>query len=139
MNQKPDLKLLSRIFETYPDVQAVYLFGSSASGHTHAASDLDLAVVPRRPEVHSRKLNMLTNLARAGFCDVDLVFLDTDDIVLKYEAVRQNQLVYQREDFDRGTFYSEVVRKYLDFLPYLEVQRKAYRRRILGGQARGHS
>lgn len=139
MNQKPDLKLLSRILETYPDVQAVYLFGSSASGRRHAASDLDLAVVPCHRRVHSRKLDILTDLACAGFCDVDLVFLDTDDIVLKYEAVRQNQLVFQHEDFDRGTFYSEVVRKYLDFLPYLEVQRKAYRRRILGGQTRGHS
>ncbi len=79
------------------------------------------------------KLDVLADLARAGFCDVDLVFLDTDDIVLKYEAVRQNQLVYHREDFDRGAFYSLVVRQYLDFLPYLEVQRKAYRRRILSG------
>ena len=76
---------------------------------------------------------MLADLARIGLCDVDLVFLDTDDIVLKYEAVRQNQLVYQGADFDRGAYYSQVVRKYLDFLPYLEVQRQAYQRRILGG------
>jgi hypothetical protein len=139
MDKQPDVQLLRGIFKSYPDVQAVFLFGSSASGHTHAESDLDLAIVPRHPEVHSRKLDMLTELARAGFCHVDLVFLDTDDVVLKYEAVRRNQLVYQREDFDRGTYYSQVVRKYLDFLPYLEVQRKAYQRRILGGQTRGRS
>jgi predicted nucleotidyltransferase len=137
MDQKPDLKLLGHIFKRYPDVQAVYVFGSSASGHTHADSDLDLAIVPRHPKIHSRKLDMLTDLARAGFCDVDLVFLDTDDIVLKYEAVHQNKLVYHSEDFDRGAFYSQVVRQYLDFLPYLEVQRKAYQRRILVGQTRG--
>jgi predicted nucleotidyltransferase len=139
VNQKPDIQLLSSIFERYPDVQAVYLFGSLASGHTHADSDLDLAVVPRHPRVRSGKLDMLADLARVGFCDVDLVFLDTDDIVLKYEAVRQNQLVYQHADFDRGAFYSQIVRQYLDFLPYLEVQRKAYQRRILLGQTRGHS
>jgi predicted nucleotidyltransferase len=139
VNQKPDVQLLSSIFERYPDVQAVYLFGSLASGHTHADSDLDLAVVPRHPRVRSGKLDMLADLARVGFCDVDLVFLDTDDIVLKYEAVRQNQLVYQHADFDRGAFYSQIVRQYLDFLPYLEVQRKAYQRRILLGQTRGHS
>jgi predicted nucleotidyltransferase len=131
MDQKPDVDLLSRIFKTYPEIQAVYLFGSSASGQRHAESDLDLAIVPRHPQVHSRKLDILTDLARVGLEDVDLVFLDTDDIVLKYEAVRQNQLVYHREDFDRGAFYSLVVRQYLNFLPYLDVQRKAYRRRIL--------
>lgn len=56
-----------------------------------------------------------------------------DDIVLRYEAVRQNVLVYAAEDFDRGEMYSRVVRAYLDFLPYLKVQREAYKRRILHG------
>jgi predicted nucleotidyltransferase len=131
MNARPDLQLLNPIFQSYPDVQAVYLFGSSVSDRLHPDSDLDLAIVPRHSRVLSRKLDILADLARAGFCDVDLVFLNTDDIVLKYEAVRHNQLVYQSQDFDRGAFYSQVVRRYLDFLPYLEVQRKAYQRRIL--------
>jgi predicted nucleotidyltransferase len=133
MNQNLDLTLLNRLFESYSDVQAVYVFGSSAFGRRHAESDLDLAIVPRHPRLRARKLDMLADLARIGLCDVNLVFLDTDDIVLKYEAVRQNQLVYQGADFDRGAYYSQVVRKYLDFLLYLEVQRQAYQRRILGG------
>jgi hypothetical protein len=44
-------------------------------------------------------------------------------------------VVYQNERFDRGAYYSKVVRMYLDFLPYLEVQREAYKRRILNGQS----
>jgi predicted nucleotidyltransferase len=56
--------------------EAVYLFGSSASGRMHAESDLDLAVVPRHPQIVSRKLDILVDLARIGFCDVDLVFLN---------------------------------------------------------------
>jgi hypothetical protein len=130
----PDLQLLAEIFRMYPDVQAVYLFGSLAAGNVHGESDLDLAVVPRRSSIRAKKLDILADLARCGFCNVDLVFLDTDDIVLKYEAVRQNRLVYQAEDFDRGAMYSRVVRQYLDFLPYLKVQREAYKRRLLRGQ-----
>jgi predicted nucleotidyltransferase len=133
VNRELDIQLLGEVFHRYPDVEAVYLFGSCASGHTHAESDLDLAIVPRHPYVSARKLDILADLARVGFCNVDLVFLDTDDIVLKYEAVRQNQLVYQDEGFDRGSFYSQVVRKYLDFAPYLDVQRQAYRRTLLIG------
>lgn len=83
--------------------------------------------------VRERRLEILTDLARCGFCDVDLVFLDTDDIVLKYEAVRQNRVVYQTQDFDRGAVYSKIVRQYLDFYPYLKVQRQAYKRRLLLG------
>jgi hypothetical protein len=74
-------------------------------------------------------------LARKGFCTVDLVFLPTDDIVLQYEAVRLNRIVYQRPDFDGPTVFSLVIRRYLDFVPYLKVQREAYKRRILNGPA----
>ena len=71
---------------------------------------------------------------RSGYENVDLVFLDTTDIVLKYEAIKHNHLVYQAPDFQRGSFYSLIVRQYLDFLPYLKVQREAYKKRILNGQ-----
>ena len=61
---------------------------------------------------------------------MDLVFLDTEDIVLQYEAIRQNSLVYCTEDFDRGALYSKIIRRYLDFQPYLRVQRDAYKQRL---------
>ena len=131
----PDLQILADVFRKYPDIQAVYLFGSFAAGSALPGSDLDLAIVPRAPSIREERLSILADLIRHGFSNVDLVFLDTDDIVLKYEAVRQNRLVYQAEDFDRGAMYSRVVRQYLDFLPYLNVQREAYKRRILLGQS----
>ena len=130
-----DPEELTNVFRAHPDVQAVYLFGSRAIGRADAESDLDLAVVPRSGALRGRRLDLLADLAAHGFCNVDMVFLDTRDVVLRYEAVRLNQLVYQADDFDRGAMYSRVVREYLDFLPYLEVQREAYKRRILSGQA----
>ncbi len=122
------------MFRRYPDIEAVYLFGSAALDRSGPESDLDLAVVSKSSSIREQRLKILTDLARSGFCQVDLVFLDTEDIVLKYEAIRQNRLVYQSQDFDRGTMYSLVVRQYLDFYPYLKVQREAYKRRILLGQ-----
>ena len=124
---------LADIFSQYPAIQAVYVFGSNISGKTHAESDLDLAVVPRSDQVRAQKLDILADLVRQGFEDVDLVFLDTDDIVLKYEAVKHNQIVYQADDFDRGSTFSLIVLQYLDFLPYLKVHREAYKKRILSG------
>ena len=133
MNSK-DRKRLAKIFSRYQQIQAVYLFGSSVTGKKHAESDLDLAIVPRSEKARQQKLDILADLARHGFDRVDLVYLDTDDIVLRYEAVKHNQLVYQTEDFDRGGTYSRIVRQYLDFKPYLKVQREAYKRRLLNGQ-----
>jgi predicted nucleotidyltransferase len=131
----PDLSLLPEVFSAFPHVQAVYLFGSVANKRMNKESDMDLAVLSNDCHPHQHRLDILSELARRGFCNVDLVSLDTNDIVLKYEAVSPNQLIYQCEDFDRGAYYSKIIRQYLDFLPYLDVQREAYKRRILNGQA----
>jgi len=128
-----DWVALRKIFQGYPEVQAVYLFGSHATGGPHPESDVDLAVVATNSGGRRLKLDLLTDLARAGFCDVSLVFLDTPDVVLRYEAVRHNRLVYSTRNFDRGAYYSKVVGEYLDFEPTLAVQRKAYKERILHG------
>ena len=133
--KNPDLKTLANVFERYPDIDAVYLFGSSVHGRVHPESDLDLAIIPGDRSLRNKKLEILADLARLGFCNVDLVFLDGTDLVLQYEAVRQNALIYQKPGFDRGETYSRIVRQYLDFYPYLCVQRKAYKKRILNGKS----
>lgn len=127
----PDLNVLPKIFKKYPDVQAVYLFGSVASGKTHAESDIDLGIYPRHPSLRSQKLDILADLTRSGFNNVDLVFLDTPDVIVRFEAVRQNRLVYCAPNFDPGAFYSLTLRQYFDFVPYLKIQREAYKQRIL--------
>ena len=131
----PPLSILKTVFENHPGIQAVYLFGSSASGRTNAESDLDLAVLADDTSLRGRKLDILAELAGKGFCNVDLVFLPADDIVLQHEAVRLNRIVYQRPDFDGPSVFSFFVPRYLDFLPYLKVQREAYKRRVLNGPA----
>jgi hypothetical protein len=57
--------------------------------------------------------------------------LDIRDIVVRFEAVRQNRLIYCAEGFDVGSFFSLTIRQYFDFLPYLKIQREAYKQRIL--------
>jgi len=52
-------------------------------------------------------------------------------VVLRYEVIRPNCLIYARADFDHGGYYSRALRGYLDFLPYLEIQRKAFKQRLL--------
>jgi predicted nucleotidyltransferase len=140
VSKYPPLDRLEKVFQKYPQIQAVYLFGSTASGKTHAESDLDLAILPEKPSLRSKKLAILADLTREGFSDVDLVFLDTNDVVIKFESVRQNRLIYCSKDFEANAFFSLVVRQYFDFAPYLKIQREAYKRRVLhDGQGRSYS
>jgi predicted nucleotidyltransferase len=64
----------------------VYLFGSFAGGHVHANSDIDLAIYPGKDSHRKKKRDILSDLAGKGFCNVDLIFMPEDDIVLQYEA-----------------------------------------------------
>jgi uncharacterized protein len=138
-SKHPELDRLEKVFRKYPDIQAVYLFGSTASGKTHAESDLDLAILPGKSSMRNQKLDILAELAREGFCNVDLVFLDTKDVVIKFESVRQNRLLYHAKDFDANAFFSLTLRQYFDFAPYLKIQREAYKRRVLhDGQNRSY-
>jgi hypothetical protein len=84
MRTNPDIKLLKEVFKNYPEIEAVYLFGSAGTGKLHRESDIDLAIYPDTPGLREQKLSILTELARFGFCDVDLVFMDKNDIVLQY-------------------------------------------------------
>lgn len=120
---------LARVLSRFPEIAAAYLFGSAARGRAGPESDLDIAVVTTSP-LGSRKLDLLTALTAEGLDRVDLVSLDTDDVVLRFEAVHPNQLVYAADHFDHGDFYSRVIREYFDFEPYLRRQREAMRRRM---------
>jgi hypothetical protein len=103
-----------------------------------ADSDIDLALITRDGSLRHRVVDVLSDLSAHGFCNVDLAFLDTDDVVLKHQAVRLNQVIYHTPDFDRGGTYSRIIREYLDFKPYLDIQREAYKRRILNAETRTH-
>jgi predicted nucleotidyltransferase len=129
-----DIEQLVRVFARHPEVMAVYLFGSYAEGRQRPESDIDLAILPATPDARNHKLDVLADLVQAGYENVDLVYLDTKDVVLKHQAVRLNNVIYYTPAFNRGATYSRIVREYLDFLPYLEVQRNAFKRRLQHAQ-----
>lgn len=122
------------VLRDYGAVRAAYLFGSHAAGRAGPDSDVDLALVGPPGELQLRKLDILADLAAEGLDRVDLVLLDEADPVLLFEAVHHNCLVYARPDFDHGEYFSRVLREYFDLEPYLEIQRKALKQRLIHGQ-----
>lgn len=127
------VKCLRGVLENYPSVQAAYLFGSHAKGQPGLDSDLDIALVGARAELQPVKLDILAGLAVEGMDRVDLVLLDGADPVVRFEAVHHNCLIYAREDFDHGGYFSRSLREYFDLEPYLRIQREALKQRILNG------
>ena len=135
LSENTDLSELPTVFRQFAPVEAVYVFGSAVTERRHAESDLDLGVEGDPGELESHRLEMLTELARRGFCRVDLVLLRKAPPALAHEMVKHNQVVYARDDVDTGAIFSRVVRKYLDIVPYLRLQAAAYKARVLHDQA----
>jgi predicted nucleotidyltransferase len=128
------LQRLRTVFAAYDEVAGVWLFGSHARGTASSRSDLDLAIDPT-PETgagaRARKLDMLTDLVGAGFENVDLVILDTDDPVLRFEAIGPNVLVYAAPGYDPAEAFVQALRQYDDTAPLRARMRAAYYERLL--------
>jgi predicted nucleotidyltransferase len=128
---------LANIFRAHPDVRAVYLFGSHAEGRARANSDVDLGVVTSASAeaLGALKLELLTDLAAAGFDDVDMVMLDRAGYFVRFQAVRLNHPIYVAADFDHGSYFSLTLRLYWDFKKHLDWQRAAYKEKILNAES----
>ncbi len=124
------------VFEPFPEVLAVYLFGSRARGEAKQGSDYDLGVV-FAPGARDVYLELLGHLVGAGVEPVDLVDLDRASPLLRFEAVARGRLIFRRPGFDHGSFFSRVVREYWDMEPLYRIQREAMKRRWLGGTPGG--
>jgi len=82
--------LVEAIRRDVPDAEAIYLFGSVARGHTHADSDVDVALLlpPGRTLPPGRFLALMTELEGLAHRTVDLSVLDT-----QAQLVHANQVV----------------------------------------------
>ena len=63
IKNNPDIKFLEKVFKNFSEIEAVYLFGSAASGKMHPESDIDLAIYPDTPGLRKKKVEFVTHLA----------------------------------------------------------------------------
>jgi predicted nucleotidyltransferase len=102
------------------DVDLVVMFGSTARGDDEAGSDLDLAV-----RGSADRFALAADLALALGREVDVVPLDTDDIVLTLEIVRDGQLVFEREPSSYAWYRANALTTLETDLPWLRLQQDA--------------
>lgn len=96
---------LKDVFSKYKDIQAAYLFGSYAEGKENKFSDIDIGIV-----------------------------LDEVPIIMKFEVVKHNKLIYRRKDFNHPYYFSNIIKRGLGFKPFVKVQRRYYKERLLNGK-----
>ncbi len=69
--------------------------------------------------------------------EVDLVLLNQAAPSLAYEAVREGQLLYERDHNARVAFEARTIQRYLDLEPFYRVSRSYLKRQLLRRQRHG--
>lgn len=130
----PDARFsaLGARFSAFPEVVAVYLFGSSARGTRGKRSDVDIAVLTRATGTSRRSLAEYVQAAcdALGTDNVDVVLLHRAPIALRHEVFREGKTVLVRDPEALTRFRLESSREYLDTIPLRRTYEEAFFRRV---------
>jgi predicted nucleotidyltransferase len=112
---------LAPLFIKYhEEIDAAYLFGSTAEGLTTPSSDIDIAVLLRNRDKNYRaglKLRLYADLCRAlKRNDIDLVVLSlSGNLILNEEIIRHGIILHTSNDEVRENFELNVLHRSADF------------------------
>ena len=103
--------------ESHPKVIFSYLFGSLAKGSPLPLSDVDIAVFLKKgANIAENKLEILGELIDILQTDeIDLVVLNTANLPLVMNILRNKKIIVDKDPFSRHVFESMIMRKYFDF------------------------
>ena len=80
--------------EALPELQAIYLFGSQATGHATEQSDVDIAILLPKPLSAARRWALAGELAERLQCEVDLIDLRQASTVLQQQVMSEGRRLW---------------------------------------------
>jgi predicted nucleotidyltransferase len=94
----------SELRASIPDLIAVYLFGSCARGDGNRESDVDLAVLARRPIPSSLRFELEGRLEEKLRQSVDLIDLRNASAVFRVQILKDAELLVDTDPGRRAEF-----------------------------------
>lgn len=107
-----DAAVVTALRAVAPDVIAIYRFGSTVSGSTHADSDVDVAMLTAHRLGAMARFELQERLASLLARQVDLVDLAAASTVMASQIVTTGRLVYDGDAEVRGAFEDRVYSAY---------------------------
>ncbi len=95
-------------------LRLIALFGSQVSGRTHPESDVDVAVLARRPLAAEQRDRLWMEISDAFQAEVDLAILNHGEPLLLYQVARTGKPLYEDERWAWAEFTSYAFRYYED-------------------------
>lgn len=89
-----EIEISNIVKKYFPDVEAIYLFGSFASNQHTDESDVDLALVLPNPIDKLRLFNITQEMAASISRDIDLIDLRDTPLDFKFEIISTGTLIF---------------------------------------------
>jgi len=124
MNLKVIDKVLKEIKKN--DVEAVYLFGSHATGRVKPISDVDICVITKKDISKAIKEQILSNSSKK----IDIVIFRDLPPIIRFRVLKEGKLLYEKNHMTLHRIKIETLKSYLDIQPMI----RRHCSRILGGQ-----
>ncbi len=107
------------IFEKYPSIKLVYLFGSQARGNAGPLSDFDFAFYTTEKDskkIFKLRLSLMTEISLLLKKDnIDVVALNSiDNSELKYNIIREGKVILEKEPY-KVLIEPKILNEYFDF------------------------
>lgn len=108
--------IVKTILNFYPDIEAIYLFGTYGTADESRGSDVDIALLFPYHEAKSVK-----KLAMSQCChaleevlrrNIDLINLRMVNTVFQYEIIREGRIIYKAGDYAVDCFEMTVMSLY---------------------------
>ncbi len=107
---------LNELFDKYPHVQTVLLFGSYGTEYQTPLSDIDFAVFFSENITIAEEADLLNKLSITLDTDlVDLVNLNNAPIILQFNVIAQGKIIYERDYIATCDFFEKVIKYYHDY------------------------
>jgi|SRR3990170_1058494 len=108
--------IVKTVLRFYPEVEAIYLFGSYLTPDQQQDSDVDIAVL-----FPHERAKLLKNLAMSDCRDalenvlkrtVDLINMRTVNTVFQNEIIQHGRIIYQQNEYAVDEFEMQVMSSY---------------------------
>ena len=111
--------ILNNIFNQYPELRLVYLFGSRIKGNVGPLSDYDFAIYLEnadKKKMFEIKFSLQAKLSRIlKTDDVDIVLLNTaESPELKYNIIKEGEIIFEKKA-SRVIIEPKILNEYFDF------------------------
>ena len=128
-------------------IDVIYLFGSYAQGREHVLSDIDIGIIFRDPEkykgktmdVYLKLYDILTDVLPKEYLErrfkmkeheLDIVFLQFAPIALQFNVIRNNKVLYEKDENRTLQYQEYILKRYLDLKYFYDLSNKYLLERI---------